>query len=445
MAEENSRTEYDALADLFLASDAARDPKPVTYHSRATQGGPALRLADALDIPAASSPLVDEPAAPHALTVEALVLGHLPVLGAAWVTQYAKHVAEERRAAVALLRVHEGQAWIDVVMPRTAQARPQSRLGGGHDEPATLEAALHHASRECSHWLVRVDEIAELDLVALPHLTRVTLLTGADDAAVVASYRTIKNLSRSLDSSHAADAAPPSLKLAIMGADEAKAAEAEGKLRKAAATFLQNDLEPAAKVAKIGGSSTLALFRGHATMDIAAMLSAAHTRSAPQPIAASVATSAPEMGPAPTDAPAIQPASDQPATTAAAAQPVATPAQQPVTVQPAAGALPVPGLTPLPFVCPYAKHVTLAVGADSALQLIAPAKPDPAQSLLAVAAWAHEHAQLLALAHPGLRCDQPVLHAVADELADVRGLLHTAIIVHLAFRMGDTVMAKRLN
>ncbi|MFN6042593.1 MAG: hypothetical protein ACK46V_11895, partial [Phycisphaerae bacterium] len=163
MADEHARTEYDALADLFLASDAARDPKPVTYPSRATQGGPALRLADQLDMAAPSTPQVDEPAAREALTVEALVLGHLPVLGAAWVTQYAKHVAEERRSAVALLRLHEGQAWIDIVMPRTAQARPQSRLGG-HDEPATLEAALQHAARECSHWLVRVDEIAELEL-----------------------------------------------------------------------------------------------------------------------------------------------------------------------------------------------------------------------------------------------------------------------------------------
>lgn len=450
VADEHARTEYDALADLFLASDAARDPKPVTYPSRATQGGPALRLADQLDLPAASTPLVDEPATPEALTVEAMVLGHLPVLGAAWVTQYAKHVAEERRSAVALLRVHEGQAWIDVVMPRTAQARPQSRLGGGQDEPATLEAALQQASRECSHWLVRVDEIAELDLVALPFLTRVTLLTGADDAAVVASYRTIKNLSRSLDSTHAADAAPPSLKLAIMGADEAKASEAESKLRKAAAAFLQNELEPAAKVAKIGGSSTLALYRGHATMDVAAMLAVAHARSTPQPLAPSASQTtnqttiqpnaepaAPQQAHTPTSATADQPA--------IAAQPAATAAQQPAATQPATGVLPIAGLTPLPFVCPYAKHVTLAVGADNSLHLIAPAKPDPAQSLLEVAAWAHEHAPLLAMAHPGVRCDQTTLHALAEELADVRGLLHTAIIVHLTFRMGETVMAKRLN
>jgi hypothetical protein len=33
----------------------------------------------------------------------------------------------------------------------------------------------------------------------------------------------------------------------------------------------------------------------------------------------------------------------------------------------------------------------------------------------------------------------------ADELADVRGLLDTAIIVHLVFRMGETSIAKRLN
>ncbi|MFN7314656.1 MAG: hypothetical protein ACK5ZG_07500 [Phycisphaerae bacterium] len=437
MADEHARTEYDALADLFLASDAARDPKPVTYPSRATQGGPALRLADQLDMAAPSTPQVDEPAAREALTVEALVLGHLPVLGAAWVTQYAKHVAEERRSAVALLRLHEGQAWIDIVMPRTAQARPQSRLGG-HDEPATLEAALQHAARECSHWLVRVDEIAELELVALPHLSRVTLLTGADDAAVVASYRTIKNLSRSLDAAHAADAAAPSLKLAIMGADEAKATEAETKLRKAAATFLQNELEPAAKVAKIGGSSTLAIFRGHASMDIAAMLAYAH---APQARPAPQTQQQPEAQPA-SEAPVATPQTDVPAATPAVQNAASQPA---VVAPPQAGPLPIPGLTPLAFVCPYAKHVTLAVAADNSLQLIAPAKSDAAQSLLAVAAWAHEHAPLLALAHPGLRCDQPTLHALADELADVRGLLDTAIIVHLVFRMGETTIAKRLN
>ncbi|HLP83114.1 MAG TPA: hypothetical protein VK157_02090 [Phycisphaerales bacterium] len=432
MADQSSRSEYDALADLFLAADAPREPRPVTYTARATHGGPALRLADLQEAPATQP--IDEPvpATNAAPSVEALVLGHLPVLGSAWVTQYAKHVAEERRTSVALLRVHEGQAWVDIVTPRTAPARTHSRVGEASAEPQSLDAALARAARECSHWLVRVDEIAEPQLVTLPHLARVTLLTGADDAAVVASYRTIKSLSRSLDAARVEDDMGPSLKLAIMGADDAKATEAESKLRKAAATFLQNELEPAAKVAKIGGSSTLALYRGPATLDVATMLANLSARNlSPQPQ---------EETPAPATqaaAPAVEAPVEAPAETVSAA-PASTPTAQPA-------ALPIAGLVALSITCPYAKTITLAVSSDNALHLIAPATTDAAQSLLAAAAWAHDHAQLLALAHPGLRCDEPTLHVLAHELRDARALLDTAIAVHLVVQLGDTTVAKRLN
>jgi hypothetical protein len=461
VADQFSRSEYDALADLFLAADAPREPKPVTYPARATHGGPALRLADQVDAFASDAAPTQQaqPARREPLSVEALVLGHLPVLGAAWVTQYAKHVAEEGRTPVALLRLHEGQVWIDILTPRSVAARPQSRVGSNSDEPASLEAALRRAASECSHWLVRVDEIAEPDLVALPHLARVTLLTGADDAAVVASYRTIKNLSRSLDAARSDVGSGPSLKLAIMGADEAKATEAENKLRKAAATFLQNELEPAAKVAKIGGSSTIALFRGQATMDVAAMLATAHVgkvSSATMPGAESAAKHAVTETASESSAASVAHQGDAVHHVEQIEHASSTP---PVVSQPATGdarvaapiaakatnALPIAGLQALGITCPVARDVTLAVASDNTLHMIAQAKPEAAQSLLASAAWALDHAQLLAMAKPGLLCEQPQLHVLANEMHEARGLLETAIAVHIVMQVGDVVVSKRVN
>ena len=97
--------EFDALADLFLD---ATPPVSVRFAPETAQ-------------PESRETVV--PAAPTTPEVEALILGHLPVFGSAWVTQYAKSVAERSQKPVALLRVQAGETWLDLVLPR-GQASP---------------------------------------------------------------------------------------------------------------------------------------------------------------------------------------------------------------------------------------------------------------------------------------------------------------------------------
>ena len=79
--------EYDALADLFLSDQP---------------DAPTLRLTE----PPRAAPENPEDQAPPAkpLVVEALVLGHFPVLSGAWAAQHARCLAEETGRPVALAR-----------------------------------------------------------------------------------------------------------------------------------------------------------------------------------------------------------------------------------------------------------------------------------------------------------------------------------------------------
>jgi hypothetical protein len=94
--------------------------------------------------------------------------------------------------------------------------------------------------------------------------------------------------------------------------------------------------------------------------------------------------------------------------------------------------------------CPYAKGVELAAGADGGLHLVAvvgfgtPALGvgDAAGQLLTAAAWAGDHAKLLAAACPTLKAiDDPVLHVLTTSAREARGLLDTGMRIHLVTRV----------
>jgi hypothetical protein len=65
------------------------------------------------------------------------------------------------------------------------------------------------------------------------------------------------------------------IQLVIMGADAAKAREADTKIRRSALAFLGAALAPAQAIAKISPCGTVALYRGAATASVAAVLDAA--------------------------------------------------------------------------------------------------------------------------------------------------------------------------
>ena len=93
-----SDDEVDALADLFLG--------PTPAPSRVAQGShPTLRLETA---PISDDEDDAEELAGESPLVEGLVLGHLPVLGGAWVRQYAATRARELGGPVGFIRLGPG-------------------------------------------------------------------------------------------------------------------------------------------------------------------------------------------------------------------------------------------------------------------------------------------------------------------------------------------------
>src|SRR5262249_33903539 len=148
--------DYDALADLFLGENGAARPAASSGASEA------------------SSPARPAPAAGP--LVEGLILGHLPVLASAWVQQYARQLAMDHNGPVAPLRLRAGEASLEVIGSRLKE--------DCHQKPG-LELALAEAAAHAVAWLLRVDETTEPRLPELPGFSAITLLTGADEAAVV--------------------------------------------------------------------------------------------------------------------------------------------------------------------------------------------------------------------------------------------------------------------
>ncbi|MDX2131015.1 MAG: hypothetical protein SFY69_03050 [Planctomycetota bacterium] len=422
-------SECDALADLFL------HPAPAV---------PLRLVNDEAPAPARQRP-APEPAPLH---IEGLVLGHLPVLGAAWVTQYAKSQADAAHAPVALLRVQGGQTRLDLVMPRGSEARVSSRIGGAHSPAGTtLAQAVDAAASQCARWVLRVDETGEADFALTPGIDSLTVLCGADDPAVVSTYRTIKNFVDLADSREHA----PTFRLGLMGADDERAAVAEQKVALATSVFLSRPIETGCRVAKVGACTTQLLFRADETHDVATLVGMITGADARRRAAAAVPARAAD---APAGAPPLAPASAPSATLASPAPPApetahaspgrtgtASHARAADATAPESAVLEHLGIAPLSTACPAAPGVWLACDQTGVLHLVAQGQASHeagVRGLLAAAAWADAHAPLLEAAHAGslrdVRSRGATLHLITTDARACRPLLDTGVRVHLATR-----------
>lgn len=397
----------DALADLFLADGAMGIP---------AQAGPSLRLAPvASNAEPSRAQITDEPG-PSSTRLEGLVLGHLPVQGSTWIVPYAKFVADAERRPVALVRLHGGQTWVDLVLPRGAAPRSNSRIGQ-QPHATDLAGAIRQASREAGAWLLRVEDLAEPGLLNLRGVSTVTLLTGSDEAAVVACYRTIKTLFEDLPREDA-----PEVRVAIMGGDASKASDAEARISKAAKAFLGKPLPPAAIVGQVGGGTTVSLYRGPSVppAEIVELALRAEVRSSAEPPPTRSRDTSPP-GPF-TEAPVVE-------------------------VPPA-----LPGLRPLEIRCPYAPGVVICSGEGGSLHLVASGTTRAGhfvQELLAAASWADDHAALLEAASAGalraIGASGPVLHLVVSDAKGARALIDTGVRLHLALAVDGKHVFADLN
>lgn len=346
------------------------------------------------------------------------MLGHLPTYASAWPAQYARHRAEEEGEPVALVRLASGTLLVDIVGARLDPATaPEGSWGD----------AVQRALDLASTVLLRVDEPAEAELASMPSLAALRLLTGADDAAIVACYRKLKGLAVSAEET---GGPLPPVSLAIMGAPRERALAAQERISRAARAFLEADLPGPAIIERIAPAQTLSLFRGPAEVGVMEMVEALRRR---EPGGADTAPDEPtRAGPGP------RPGPPSPAAVAAAAEVRPSGYAVPEAGHSLAGLI---GLVTLETRCPAAERVELATDRDGRLHLIAArlaAYPllsveAPERDLLAAAAWVGVNASLVRRIEPGLRelCG-PTLHLVTDRRDEARALLGTSIRAHLA-------------
>lgn len=410
---------------------------------------------------------------------EGVILGHLPVLPAAWVSVYARTRAAATQRPVAVLHRRVQSVELDLCpAPSKSQsiARPQTT-----DD---LESAIATAAEHRADWLVRVPELDEPDLAELAGLTDLTILTTAGEHALVATYRVLKTFAAALSAPGISKNTPkrtPGLRVAFFlpeGAPHGPARFAADRLVETAQSFLDVTPEYELIAARIQPSRRIALFAGGfeapAQELIDAVTAADEAARAHRP-----ARAQPEPKPQPNPMHAAEAAdrTDAPDLTNEMAASIARElrgAAQAAEEQPAAPtnassrastdrpssrlwATRLPGLSPLRARCPYAEDVEMATDDQGRLHLIADAherahgapSTTPAfatTQLLNAAAWAEDHRSLLALTEPKLttnpRADgstmQPAMHLIVSSAPAIRPLIDTELRIHLV--AGDTLL-----
>lgn len=413
---------YDALTDLFLGDGCLA---PVQGTPRAPRQTPS-----------------HEPPERAGLMIEALVLGHLPVLASAWVGQYARHVAQTGGQPVALLRVRAGSVALDLI-------GGEAGVGSSMREPLTsLDEAVREGAAHTGRWVLSVEATSEPRVAAMlgsGGIDTLTLLTGADEAAVVACYRTIKSLvGKAPEAGDPEGPGPANIRLGIMGAPQDRATEAGQTLSRAAETFLGQTPKVVACVGKISGAAGRALYRGSDERSVEEIVSMVRGMTAPIRTAPAVARREPSFpvrtAPVqPLMAPASQSSHHVP-TVGRIGMPAPEPALPGAPTRGGGLTAHLPGLTPVAFCCPYATGVELAKSPEGRLHLLA--RPESGQGLgsaparlAGAAAWARAHADLLMAACPGLsmkgETSTAVSHIFAEHAPAARCLLDAEIRVHL--------------
>lgn len=161
---------------------------------------------------------VDERRRPSGPTFELLLVGHLPVRAALWLAPVAERIARER-GLTALVRLDGDD--------------PLVQLFGGTSDPMRAESCRNlretilFLGRTVRTWLLRPSARTAMSDVAALRPDRITLLSGADEVALVSAYRIIRDL---FESAEAISAPLPALDVIVIGSDEATSADMVARL-----------------------------------------------------------------------------------------------------------------------------------------------------------------------------------------------------------------------
>ena len=163
-------------------------------------------------------------------TVELLIVGHLPVRGSLWLVPYADAVAREA-GPTALIRLDDEQPSLEILRGPPG-APPPSAAG-------TLREAIAEVAAVPASWMVRPAGGTTSGEIVAAGAERITILTSADQAAVVRAYEWVLNLVEAAERSHRP---APQIGLAVLGADTEVARGVMGRINQTARANLDIEL-----------------------------------------------------------------------------------------------------------------------------------------------------------------------------------------------------------
>lgn len=449
--------EFDALTDLFLGDLAgparganpaspsphsplhtprpsprlvaddtpADDPGPTSEPMRTPEQAIASSIAPAIGSSGVdhatptrtSKPLWDPPRASEERppTGELLITGHLPARAGLWVAQYSAQRARETGEPVALVRLVAGSLTVDLF----GVERPESE--DSHIESRTVHEAVRTARRHARRCIIQADETQSPKLLDDPRINTVTIITGANDAAVVDAYRAIKGIAVRSERRDT----PPTIRLAIMGGEPERAERATAKIRDAVGTFLSTELEIAPPIAAMGPTGAWSLSRGPSKGDAEPILDAWFARAEPERQSEPMHEIVHESQHQPT------------------VRSTATPSEPPRAAQRVSLADHIPGLRPLDLPWPGPAGVEFAMDESNRLHALASESIAGLSGLTSAHAWAKRHAALIEMAlssRGGVeRAGDPVLHLFTSTARSIRPLLDSEVKIHLLAKVSPGV------
>ncbi|MEO1007946.1 MAG: hypothetical protein AAFX79_05230 [Planctomycetota bacterium] len=364
--------------------------------------------------------------------IELLVLGNLPVFAGAWASQYARERSVASNRPIALLSLDDDEGRLDLFgLDADASNEPLR-------SHAALPDALRDARRRGASLVVRLPASEASWLAAERASASVTVLTGADDPAIVGAYRTLKAISQDLESGDG-----PAMRTVIAGSEDADAGRAGEKLRAAAMRFLGLEVEVGAPLQRIDAGRSAELYCGPKPewADVLDVIEA--FREIPE-------ITRPPVPPANTEA--ADHDTPEPAAVVAEECESMNGRARPIRTGDAASLAAALDLEAIDIDCPYARSVVLAVDARGTIHAVGRADDaeDAASAirdLVIASSWLRDHTELVACAIGRPLQPKPCERHVV--LRDARGALALAqgeLRVHAAiFRDATCVGVCALN
>ena len=395
-------------------------------------------------------------------SVDLLLVGHLPVRAGLWLGPYVDSIGREVGSA-ALLRLDLDEPTIEIY-----RGEPDSLPQLRH---SSLQDAIDAFAPCVSQWIVRPPGDAWPEELASVGADRIVILSGADEAALVAAYRIVKDLA---DAAGKAGRPLPPIGLAVMGASRQAALQMVERLNRTASTFLGFEVQLIVAVPQMDASMRSSRFEplaASASASLGSIIAWLRVDRSEQrgegtssgQITSPIAEPARDRHhagphPPPRQPPAVENRAarvDSRDARAPDSPPIKLKPQPRVDLEPRApmhvyepdqdgNAVPlakhVDGLTPLPIRCPARQRIELAVDSAGCVHLLG--WEQSMRDFWFVSEWVRQHLSLIMMACPDVWFDnqrRPACHLFTDRPASLSDMHGSDLRLHVLapVKVGD--------